>query len=224
LFSIFHSVSFMEQVIIYIIAGVVALIGSQWKKQQARNAEQDYQRQRQKDAAPTPTAPAPGTAAYDAKRRYEDIQEEIRRRIAQRANVPMPSPTSTVQPTQPRPVQPTMVPYEPRDDSRPRATPPPIARPQPVAPPPPATVSPPAMTMARVPTPMADTWKSNAPAYPDEASAYSLTATQESNSMSALRAALASASSARHAFILREVLDRPLCARPLCSGGHDNWN
>jgi hypothetical protein len=222
-FSTSLSISVMDNVIIYIIVGVVWAVASQWKKMQARDAEQDYQGQRQKDAPP-PVGPSttPGTPAYDTARRYQEIQDEIRRRIAQRTNRPMPAPTSTIQPAQPRPVQPVMVPTGYPSATQP---PPPIVRPQPAAAvTSPVAASPFAMTMGDLPSAMTDIWKQNTSAASDEARAYSMTATQESTSLSALRTALASASSARHAFILREVLDRPLCARPLSSGGHDNWN
>jgi hypothetical protein len=214
----------MVQIYIFIALWIIWLIKTQWDKLQARNAGPEDPRERQLDAPPTAK---PGTAVYDAQRNYQEVQEEIRRRIAQRANLPMPVPSATTQPAQPRPMQPTMVPYETRDVSRPppASRPQPVARTQPMAPPQAAFSPPPSLVaIGDMPSAMTNDWKDSDSGYPDEARAYSLDATQESTTMSALRAALASASSARHAFILREVLDRPLCARPLCSGGHDNWN
>jgi hypothetical protein len=184
-----------------------------------------------KDAEPAQTlqdTPPVQPVLTEADRRYREVQEDIRRRIAQR-NQTAPTQPATVTPnplTDYRPSRQSTAPIS-RKIEKPLTT----ARPPKVAPP--ISVSATSMKVNAIPM------MANAPiapamtAYPSEAAAYALPKETGDNSASsnsspggsnALRAILASPSAARQAFLLREIFATPLGLRPLASGGHEDWN
>lgn len=213
----------MDQHLINIIIGLIVAVAGMAAKKSSKT----------KDADPDQTPPTPSMqqgqpVLTEADRRYREVQEEIRRRIAQK---------SQTAPGQPATMTPNPVPnYKPsakstvpintreyqtmrRKAAAPSTPPPTLAKPAK-----PAAVQP---VMAVAPAMDAP------PSYPSEAAAYALPKESGDNAASsstspggsnALRAILASPSAARQAFLLREIFAQPLGLRPMASGGHEDWN
>jgi len=202
--------------IITLILAVLAVISAARKKS-AKSLDEAVAKS-QKDAqqnAPVLT---------EADRRYREVQEEIRRRIAQKSQT-MPTPPTVAQPNPAPDYQPSKQitqPVKPLAPARPKKA----AAPQP-------TVSTTTMRMDAIPSmadaPIAPTM----PDYPSEAAAYALPKDSGDNAASsstspggsnALRAILASPNKARQAYLLREIFAQPLGLRPMASGGLEEWN
>jgi hypothetical protein len=214
----------MDQHLINIIVALIIAGAGAMMKKPAKSKEADPA---QTDRATSTTAAEPPVMT-EADRRYREVQEEIRRRIAQR-NQRAPTQPATVTPnpaTDYRPSKQITTPIG-RKVERPLST----ARTPKAAPPPTLTAT--TMKMDAIPM-MANAPIAPAmPAYPSEAAAYALPKDSGDNAASssaspggsnALRAILASPSAARQAFLLREIFATPLGLRPLASGGHEDWN
>ncbi len=197
----------MEQVVIILIAAI--FVGLRAVVEKLKGAEKD---------APTRTPPPSRSLSSgpvqltEADRRYREVQEEIRRRIALRQGQASSQPVAPAK-TKIRRAETQTANYP---------------APAPVAPP---SVSPAYSTSAAMP--VAST-ASTMEAAATEAAAYALPAgimsdsparsTPASASMRSLRALLASPASARQAYLLREILDRPLSLHPAERGGHQSWS
>ncbi len=210
----------MDQHLINIIIGLIIAIAGVTANKSSKS----------KDASPaqtvrdTPSNPADPPVLTEADRRYREVQEEIRRRIAQR-NQSAPAQPATVTPS---PVQ---------DYKRSTKSTDPINRdfgtrkPKKATPPP--TLPTTTMTMDAIPVMANAPTAPTMPDYPSEAAAYALPKDTGDNAASsstspggsnALRAVLASPSAARQAFLLREIFAQPLGLRPMASGGLEDWN
>jgi len=201
----------MEQAVIFIL--VAAFLGMQavFKKLKAAQENSEVGNQ-----PPAQTPPAQSSKpAYDVDQRYQDIQEEIRRRIAQRAQET--SPTPAAQTTAPRTARPKIL-----DTGLPPKTPPqPISKYQrPTAPTAAEAAATSAMAMPSGPSsPNADLLEIYGSLAATEADT-TADARPAPTPGASLRTLLASPKAARQAFILREILDRPLSLRPAGCGGH----
>jgi hypothetical protein len=205
-----------------IVGAIIAIIAAATKKSsKSKNADSAQTAQDTMSATPP--------VLTEADRRYREVQEEIRRRIAQRNQNP-PNQSATVTPNpvtdykrsrqSTQPINPNL--------NVPLAT----ARPKKSARPSPPPLQPPTKTIVVEPM-MADAPAMEAaPAYPSEAAAYALPQDSGDNAASsgtspgggnALRAILASPNAARQAYLLREIFAQPLSLNPMGSGGHEDW-
>jgi hypothetical protein len=199
----------MEQVVIFLIVAI--FVGLRTLVEKMKGLDKG-------DASPAPPSARGMSSAppqlTEADRRYREVQEEIRRRIAQRRQQAQTQPMSPV-------------------PARPAATPPPSPRPSTADD---YSMSPPATPAAfpatsAMPVPVI---ASTLEAAATEAAAYALPApiasdapsksTGETATLRGLRALLASPGAARQAYALREVLDRPLALRAAGRGGHESWS
>jgi hypothetical protein len=183
--------------------GLVWAANALWQRHQERQAQEKLERQPKPAPRPVIAAPPARPVITAEGRRYQEVQEEIRRKIAERWQTPAPG-----RPAMPLP--PPVAPSPPRYVARQ------VEAPRPVAPMVPAI-------------PTADQRASTAafsvelPSAPQTSlSAYSMGG-PEVEPAAALRAALANTAAVRQAFLFREILDRPLCLRPAGCGGHEAW-
>ena len=183
------------QVIIYLLVGAFWALNAWWKKYQDKQAEEASRRN------PSPPASAPARpVATPESQRYQEVQAEIRRKIAERAQMPAAGRVNLP------PARPVVV----SAPARPMTTPV-QRRPMPVA----AVVEP--MTY-QPPSPLVMS------AAPVVAAAYGSMPPDTSRVFTTqIQAALADPAAARQAFIFREIFDRPLCMRSPAGGGHDGW-
>ncbi len=208
----------MEQVIILIIAAVAMGLQGLFKK--LKGGEEDTN-----TAPPPPRGMPPVDPAQltEADRRYREVQEEVRRRIAQRQQMgqPPPRPPAPVADYQPSPRSTSPIPQ-------------PMSRPtvRRMAPSSTTTATAPAPRRMPPPMPAAPIAASSEPdmdAAATEAAAYA--APEEIGALAApapppagsLRGMLRTPSSLQQAFVLRELLDKPLALRPAARGGHEAW-
>ncbi|MGA2051839.1 MAG: hypothetical protein ABSH19_00870 [Opitutales bacterium] len=189
-----------NKVWIWVIVGLGWALNAWWQRRQDRLAEEQRRRNPPPKAAAAPAATVP-----IGDRRYQDVQQEIRRKIAER--------------------------WQAANNTRPVA-PPTVAPPHRPAPPPaPAArkvvevqeVEP---AFASAPSPLWGTLSASAATMPQtSASAYSgLPLATDAIPGAILLAKLADPSVARQAFLFREIFDRPICLRSAGCGGHENWN
>jgi hypothetical protein len=211
----------MEQIVIFLI--VAAAMGVQRLFKKLQGGQEDVEKKRLPPAVNTPPASMELT---EADKRYRQVQEEIRRRVAQRQQqtqtaTPTPAPQTTYRPSpkSTSPIgrgalgEPNKRPVLTRPVAQPMNTT--LAEPSPAMPP-----------MAAMPEASASTTEAAA----TEAAAYALPEVSAAAGTAGLppaagsiRALLATPASIRQAFVLREVLDRPLSLRPAPHGGHDTW-
>jgi hypothetical protein len=235
--------------LIWLIVGGASVIGSIWRNAREGKAQSEAQRQR-KAAASAPPKPGPDLTPSTADQRYRQVQEEIRRRIAERMR-----PSAG-------PLTPTATgPFAPARPRRPLAqsVPPPSAPPVVVVAPIPSgyadevreNLQETAKRLAKVETrrradALAEDHSRVAAAYAQApaaglstADAYAQAPTEEVSTMAAayaqapggvasapgasMRAMLAAPSAARRAFLLRELLGAPVGERASLSGGHEAW-
>lgn len=214
----------MEQVVILLIVALATGVQALLKKFKGTPEELAA-----KNPPPERDQPSAPVELTEADKRYREIQEEVRRRVAQRQQ-------------QPQTMRPSSAPQE-NYHSSPQTTAP-VARPargiyqRPAQPPtrtftiaPPEIYTPTAsaarpMAMPIMPVESASTTEAAA----TEAAAYALPEVSEAAgaatippAVGSIRALLTVQSSVRQAFVLREVLDRPLSLRPMAHGGHDAW-
>jgi len=203
----------LSQVAIYILVALGFAANAWWQKRQERRAQDELQRHPPQTPPRQPLVTAPN-------QRYQEVQEEIRRRIAERlqaAPAGRPATTTTTLPAPP----PVVVRTPPRPVALPTAAParPPVRQPmRPAVAVEQQTAFPAARLAAAAPL---------APVMAESfgmAAAYAL-ATPETagNSVAALQLVLANATAARQAFLFREIFDRPVCMRPAGCGGHEGW-
>jgi len=212
----------MEQAIIFIIVAVLMGLSKGAKK-----LKESQQESETPNPPPNRNLPSAPPELTEADRRYREIQEEIRRRVAQRQQEPQ----NTSAPATPVPQRPRAM---PNMGVPPRPAPKPISTYQRNAPAPqPAIPATPPTILAPMVMPVA-TSASTTEAAATEAAAYAL---PESNTADTsikaytisvpsgkLRALLSSPASARQSFVLREIFDRPLSLRQVPYGGYESWN
>jgi hypothetical protein len=210
----------MDQHTISVIVGLIVAFFAATKKKSPKSENTDPAQTTQ-DSSPTGQP-----VLTEADRRYREVQEEIRRRIAQR-NQNAPSQPATAMPN---PVQ---------DYQRSRQSTDPINRnfgsrkPKKAVPAPPPPVQTPRKTPVAQPVMPVAPAMDAAPAYPSEAAAYALPKDSGDNAASsstspggsnALRSILGSPNAVKQAYLLREIFAQPLGLRPMASGGHEDWN
>jgi hypothetical protein len=206
--------AFIKLVVFIVLAGISATLK---KSAKPKNAE---------SARTIQDVPANPPVLTEADQRYREVQEEIRRRIAQR-NQGAPAQTTTATPNPAQNYRPSKQITAPLNRN-PRELPQKKSSPAPRTP-----VVATTMKMDAIPV-MANAPIAPAmPAYPSEAAAYALPKDSGDNAASsstspggsnALRAILASPSAARQAFLLREIFGQPLGLRPMANGGLEDWN
>ncbi len=210
----------MDHAIIVLIVAV--FVGLRAMLEKSKGAQKDSPSERPTTNNNLPPAEPQLT---EADKRYREIQEEIRRRVVQRQQQPM---QTSPAPAAPAPRRPRTV---PNMGVPPRPAPKPISTYQRLTPAPqPAIPAPMVMPVATI-SPNTDAATMEAAA--TEAAAYALPESTPDESpvkysygpapVANLKPLLASPSSARQAFVLREILDRPLSLRPVYCGGHENW-
>jgi hypothetical protein len=209
-----------QHTISVIIGAIIALIAAATNKS-AKSKDTD-----QAKATPD-TTPTGQPVLTEADKRYREVQEEIRRRIAQQKQT-SPGQPATVTPNPAQNYRPSKQITAPINKTSG------LPKPQKSAPP---RISPPAKTptktVAAQPVMAGAPAMEAAPAYPSEAAAYALPTESGDNAASsstspggsnALRAILGSPGAARQAYLLREIFATPMGLRPSGSGGHEDWN
>jgi hypothetical protein len=181
---------------IWIIVALAWALNAWWTRRQDRLAEEQRRRN-----LPYP-APVPSSAPVEEDdRSYAEIQQEIRRKIAERwqsannSRPPMPSP-----PMRPAPDPPV-----------------PATLPRKIARVPEVMVSVMPILHEELP-PASAPMAPPAPSY-----GASLSARTGPDTVAILQSVLSDQAAARQAFLFREIFDQPLCLRPAGHGGHDGW-
>jgi hypothetical protein len=197
-----------------------------WQKRQEKLAAAEYElrRKQERSNAPPVTLPPPVKPAVDQT--YQDVQAEIRRRIAERnaARIGVPAPARPATSTRP-PLPPALPPRRPTVTTTSPTRVPPLPTPAMVR-----TVRPQVVEAEdRDGFGMNPTQPAFRPAVvvppsfvgDQSMAALAPSATTEWHGID-LRALLATPNAARQAFLLKEILDRPLGERRT-SGGHEDW-
>ncbi len=220
----------MEQPIVLLIVGIIYAVVAVVKK--LKGATDDYQKRN-----PPPDRNLTNTPPQltEADRRYREVQEDIRRRIASRQAQQQASDTRRDAPAPPIPrYKPSPYATTPVGGNRDPAIfqpKPPVQPAKPVTAPKPAPVAASPARPEHASSPQAAPAETMASALTDnsqtaaasEVAAYA-GGTPANITMGAdLRALLSTPNAFRQAFLLREVLERPLALRTGSCGGLETW-